>query len=77
MAGKAEERIKPIKTDEILVQNRSKCGSNNENGATPSIENQIIYFLPNLSPNGPPINVPTAVENKNINKYNCELLTEI
>ena len=65
MAGNAEEIIIPIAIDKTPVQNKSTYGSIKVNGAAPKTENQITYFLPNLSPNGPPIKVPMAQEAKN------------
>ena len=60
MAGKADEIIIPITTDKIPVQNKSAKGNSKVNGAAPKTENQITYLRPNLSPKGPPSNVPTA-----------------
>ncbi|MNR59486.1 hypothetical protein D3C85_1807490 [compost metagenome] len=69
MAEKAEEIINPIKTDKIPTQNKDTCGNKRVKGATPKIEIQITYFLPNLSPKGPPIKVPVATAPKKANKY--------
>ena len=73
MAEKAEAIIKPINMLSTQVKNNETCGSNNVNGAAPSIENQITYFLPKRSPRGPPSMVPTATANKNAKRYNCDI----
>ena len=73
IAEKALAMITPIKTDSTLVQKRLACGNKRVKGAAPNIENQITYLRPNLSPKGPPNNVPAATENRKINRYNCEL----
>jgi len=64
MAENAEDRIKPIKEMRIPVKAKLAYGSIIENGATPSIDTQIIIFLPKRSPKNPPINVPAATEIK-------------
>lgn len=68
IAEKAEARITPISMLNTHVKNNDACGSNKVNGAAPRIENQITYFLPNLSPSGPPKMVPAATANKKANR---------
>ena len=68
IAEKAEAIINPINILSRQVKNSETCGSNNVNGAAPNMENQITYFLPNLSPNGPPSIVPTATAAKKANR---------
>ncbi len=75
MAEKAEASIKPMKTVSTDTQNKETKGKSKVKGAAPKIENQIMYFLPNLSPSGPPNNVPAATANKNIKRYTWELCT--
>src|SRR5579863_9841090 len=71
IAEKAEARMTPIGTVKTAVQKRFACGSSKVNGATPRIENQITYFLPKRSPNGPPSKVPDATENVNMKRKIC------
>lgn len=68
IAENADAKIIPIGTINTPTQNRLACGNNNANGAVPKIDAQITYFLPILSPIGPPSNVPAATENKNTNR---------
>ena len=68
MAEKAEAIITPIIIESRQVKKSEACGNNKVNGAAPRIENQITYFLPKRSPNGPPSMVPAATASKNINR---------
>lgn len=68
IAENAEDKINPIGTIKIPVQNKLAYGNKIEKGAVPKIENHITYFRPNLSPKGPPIIVPHATEKRNTNK---------
>ena len=73
MAENAEAIIIPIKTVSRQVKNKFACGNNKVNGAAPKIENQITYFLPNLSPSGPPKIVPAATDARKIKRYICDV----
>ena len=73
IAENADAIIMPINMLSTQVKNKDACGRINVNGAAPRIENQITYFLPNLSPSGPPNIVPAATANKKANKYNCDV----
>lgn len=60
MDENAEAIIKPDRKVQMMVHVRLANGMMRANGAAPKIENQMTYFLPNLSPSIPPATVPMA-----------------
>lgn len=73
MAGNAEESMNPAPKLHMRVHVKLICGSSSVNGVAPSIEAQITYLRPILSPIGPPRIVPSAVEKININREYCDI----
>ena len=73
---KAEAIIKPDKKVKIMVHVKLTKGMARAKGAAPKMENQITYFLPNLSPNTPPATVPIAKAKRNTKRHNCEVCTD-
>jgi hypothetical protein len=74
MAEKAEEITNPIIIDKMEVQNKLAYGNAKANGAAPRMDAQMTYFLPILSPIGPPIIVPAATANRKEIIYSFEIL---
>ena len=67
----AEAIIKPDKKVQIIVQVRLANGMMRAKGAEPRMENQMTYFLPNLSPNIPPATVPMAKAARKTKRQSC------
>ncbi len=76
MEENAEAIINPDMKVQIMVSVKLTNGMAMANGAAPKIENQMTYFLPNLSPNIPPATVPIAKAARNTKRHNCEVCTE-
>lgn len=72
----AEAIISPERKQNIMVQVRLTYGIAKANGAAPSIENHITYFLPNLSPNIPPATVPMAKAARKTKRNSWDAFTE-
>ena len=73
----AEAIINPDRKVQIIVQVRLANGMIRAKGAAPRIENQMTYFLPNLSPNIPPATVPIAKAARKTKRQSCDACTDI
>ena len=76
MEENAEAMINPDKKVQIMVHRKFTKGMAMAKGAAPKMENQMTYFLPNLSPNTPPATVPMAKAARNTKRHNCETCTD-
>ena len=76
MEEKAEAMINPDRKVKMMVHVKLTKGMAMAKGAAPRMENQMTYFLPNLSPSIPPATVPMAKAARNTKRHSCEVCTE-
>ena len=76
MEENAEAMIKPERKVQMMVHVKLTKGMAMAKGAAPRMENQMTYFLPNLSPSMPPATVPMAKAARNTKRHSCEVCTE-
>ena len=76
MEENAEAMIKPERKVQMMVHVKFTKGMAMAKGAAPRMENQMTYFLPNLSPSIPPATVPMAKAARNTKRHSCEVCTD-
>ena len=74
--AKAEAMINPDRKVKMMVHVKLTKGMAMAKGAAPRMENQMTYFLPNLSPSIPPATVPIAKAARNTKRHSCEVCTD-
>ena len=67
--------MRPERKVQTMVQAKPTKGMAMANGAAPKMENQMTYFLPNLSPSMPPATVPMAKAARKTNRHSCDVCT--
>ena len=75
MEENAEAMISPDMKVQMMVQVKFTKGMAMAKGAAPRMENQMTYFLPNLSPSMPPATVPIAKAARNTKRHSCDVCT--
>ena len=76
MEENAEAMISPDMKVQMIVHVKFTKGMAMAKGAAPRMENQMTYFLPNLSPSMPHATVPMAKAARNTKRHSCEVCTE-
>ena len=76
MEENAEAIIIPDMKVQMIVHVKFAKGIAMAKGAAPRMENQMTYFLPNLSPNIPPATVPMAKAARKTKRHNWEVCTD-